>query len=61
MFRLIKKIFLGLLVNIVNGSSHTKCISLNNQKCMIKPTLINLHPNEYSEENSLLSIVGLIR
>ena len=28
---------------------------------MIKPTLINLHPNEYSEENSLLSIVGLIR
>ena len=24
--------------------------SLNNQKCMTQPTLINLHPNEYSQE-----------
>ena len=23
---------------------------LSNQKCMIQPTLINLHPNEYSQE-----------
>ena len=23
---------------------------LNNHKCMIQPTLINLHPNEYSQE-----------
>ena len=29
---------------------HTKCISLSNQKCSIQPTLINLHPNEYSQE-----------
>ena len=29
---------------------HTKCVSLSNQKCMIQPTLINLHINEYSEE-----------
>ena len=29
---------------------HTKCVSLSNQKCMIQPTLINLHTNEYSEE-----------
>ena len=29
---------------------HTKCISLNNQKCQIQPILINLHPNEYSQE-----------
>ena len=27
-----------------------KCVSLSNQKCMIQPTLINLHPNEYSQE-----------
>ena len=33
---------------IVN--QHTKCVSLSNQKCEIQPTLINLHPNEYSEE-----------
>ena len=50
MFWLIKKIFIGLLRSIVNASNHTKCILLSNQKCMIQPTLINLHPNEYSQE-----------
>ena len=39
-----------LLSNIVNGSNHTTCISLNNQTCMIQTTLINLYPNEYSQE-----------
>ena len=43
----IKKIFIRLLSCIVNFSSHTKCISLSNQKCKIQLTLINLHPNEY--------------
>ena len=50
MFELIKKIFMGLLTDTVNGSNHTNCVSLNNQKCMIQPTLINLYPNEYSQE-----------
>ena len=50
MFGLIKKIFIGLLTDLVNGFNHTKCVSLSNQKCMIQPTLINLHPNEYSQE-----------
>ena len=50
MFWLIKKIFIGLLSSIVNASNHTKCIFLSNGKCMIQPTLINLHPNEYSQE-----------
>ena len=49
-FWLIKKIFIGLLTGLVNGSNHRKSISLSNQKCMIQPTLINLHPNEYSQE-----------
>ena len=35
---------------VVNASSHTKCVSLRNQKCQIQHTLINLHPNEYSQE-----------
>ena len=30
MFGLIKKMFLLLLSNIVNGSDHTKCVSLSN-------------------------------
>ena len=46
MFQLIKKIFIGLLSSIVNASNHTKCVWLSNQKCMIQPTLVNLHPTE---------------
>ena len=50
MFGLIKKIFIGLLAGLVNGSSHTKCVLFSNQKCKIQPTLFNIHPNEYSQE-----------
>ena len=50
MFGLIKKIFIVLLTRIVNASNHTKCVSLSNQKCMNQITLINLNPNEYSQE-----------
>ena len=46
----IKKMFVVLLLSIVNTPNHTKCVSLSNQKCKIQPTLINLHPNEYSQE-----------
>ena len=42
--------FYMLLTSIVNTSNHTKCISLSNQKCEVQPTLINLHPDEYSQE-----------
>ena len=48
-FGFIKKLFIGLLTSIANASSHTKCISLNNQQCIIQPTLINLHLNEYTQ------------
>ena len=50
MFGLTKKIFMGLLSSIVNASNHTKCVLLNNQKYQIQLTLINLNPNEYSQE-----------
>ena len=51
MFGFVKKIFIGLLVGIVNASNHTKCVLKSNQKCMIQPTIIDLHPNanEYSQ------------
>ena len=39
MFELIQKMLIGLLTGLVNGSNHTKCISLSNQKCMIQPTI----------------------
>ena len=50
MFGLIKKGFIGLFTGLVNGSNHTKCILLTDQKYMIQATLIDLHPNEYSQE-----------
>ena len=40
--------FVTLLTSIVSTSNHTKCKSLCNQKYIIQPTLINLHPYEYS-------------
>ena len=50
MFGLIKKMFMGFLISIVNASNHAKCMSLRNQKCMIQPTLTNFYPNEHSQE-----------
>ena len=50
MFGLIKKNFIRLLIGFVNKSNHTKCVFSRNQKCMIQPTLICLHPNHYSQE-----------
>ena len=46
MFGIITKTFFV----IVSGSNWKKFVSLSNQKCMIQPTLINLHPNEYSQK-----------
>ena len=50
MIRIIKNIFMGLLINIVNSFNHTKCVSLSSPKCEIQPTFNNLHLNEYSLE-----------
>ena len=50
MFGIIKTNFIVLSTNIVHASSHKKCVPLSNQKCEIQSTLINLHPNECSEE-----------
>ena len=43
-------IILCVLYYIVNGSNHTKCVSLSNQKYMNQLTFINLHPNECIQE-----------
>ena len=51
MFGLIKRIFIRLLTGLVNGSNHTKCVSLSNQKCMTQTSLINSHPDEYSQQS----------
>ena len=50
MKRTLRKIFIVLLTGLVKGINNTKCVSLNNRKGNIHPTLINLHPNNYSQE-----------
>ena len=42
MLGLMKQVFIGLLVIIVNASNLTKCISLKSKQCKIQPALINL-------------------
>ena len=56
---LLKNIFLGLLhfsrslvFTMTNVSDHRKCISLCNQLCMARPTVIYLNPNEYNQRLS---------
>ena len=50
MFGLINKILIVSLTGQVNGTNHTKCVSLSNQKWNIAPILITLHSNKYSQE-----------
>ena len=40
MFGLTKKILIGLLTGLVNGSKNIKCVSLSYQKCIINPLLL---------------------
>ena len=47
-FGITKKIFIRLSNGLVNNQR--KCISLSNQNFEIQPTLINIYPNEYSQE-----------
>ena len=54
MLGLIKKKFIGLLTDIVSASNHIQYVLLSSQKCMAQPTLINLHPNEYSQNLTLI-------
>ena len=42
--------FVVLLTSIVSASNYTQCVSLNNQKWVTQPTLIDLHPDGYNQE-----------
>ena len=42
--------FVILLNSLFNASSYTKCASLSNQKCQTQLTLVNVHPNKYSQK-----------
>ena len=49
MFLGLLKRYLLLSTSIESASNHTKCVLLSNQKCIMQPTIINLHPNEYTQ------------
>ena len=44
MFRLINQVFFAFLS--FSGSLATKCVSLNNEPCTIRSTIIDLNPVE---------------
>ena len=47
MFRAIKQVFTALLR--FSSTLATKCMSLNNQPCITRPTLIDLNPDECNQ------------
>ena len=54
MFSLIKQMFIALFS--FNRSFVTKCVSLNNEPCMIKPFLIDLIPVELKYYPFMISL-----
>ena len=54
MFRLIKQLFIAFLS--FSGSSATKYVSLNNEPCMIRPTLTDLDPVDLTYSPSMVSL-----
>ena len=46
----LKNCLSNFLTSVVSASNHTKYVLLNNQQCTTQPTLINVHPYEYSQE-----------
>ena len=58
MFGLVKKVFITLFSfneSLRKVFDHAKCISLNNQKCMIRPSLI-----DFNHHGAEISVIGLV-
>ena len=45
MFRIIKKMF--IILSSFGESVTAKCLSLNNQPCQVRPTIIDVNSNEH--------------
>ena len=60
MFEFIKKIFIRLLARVVSASSHTKCVSLSNQKFEIQPTPTYTSINLQLNQIDILEVVILL-
>ena len=53
MFGLVKQVFIAVLS--FSGSLATKCMPLNNEQYMIRPTLIDLNPVEFKYYQLVIS------
>ena len=53
MFGLVKQVFIAVLS--FSGSLATKCMPLNNEQYMIRPTLIDLNPVEFEYYQLVIS------
>ena len=54
MFSLIKQVFIVLVS--FSESLATKCVSLNDETCMVRPTLIDLNPIELKYYPFMISL-----
>ena len=54
-------IALVLLVLSFGGSLATKCISMNNQPCMVRPTVIDLNPDKLFYYPFIISLGTVMR
>ena len=54
MFRLIKQVLIALLS--FSRSLKSKCVSLNNEPCMISPSLIDLNPIKLSYYRFIINL-----
>ena len=54
MFSLIKQVFMVLLS--FSSPLATKCVSLNDEPCMVKPTLIDLNPIDFKYYPFMISL-----
>ena len=63
MYRLIKRVFVALLsfsgslASIANVSNFTPCISINNEPCTTRSTLIDINLDEYNQELRCYSFI----
>ena len=58
MFRIIKHVLIALLSSsksLTKVSDHTKCISLNGQACMTRPTAVELNTGKYNRRSPYYS------
>ena len=62
MVSIIKQMFIVLLsfsssfTHIANISDRTKCLSLNEESCIVRPTLIDLNPFEHKNYPFMISL-----